>query len=555
MSLALELKARYVKEEYVKKTPDVQRLTFHYLLALNQPDKIIIPYIERQRDRTQIVACDKKCFKWTPLIVATILNRPEVVNALLTTNASSTINHADSYSWTALHHAAAVSNAIFATLVQNGANTLLQTQMFATPRDIQLLTHRTSEPDPQIEQSTLLSSERLHELFQMSLWRTTPFYPPECIKILWQADPNEREPLEFLKQAFANFKQHPPILHIQKEPHLENHWGLFAGEDIEEGCVVSEYTGICVTPRVSLPPRTTLLQRMALDKESFSYYLKPYNAQSVGNACRFANFGWPNAYMDSVVSAGATRCILVAGEKISKNSPIYWDYGLRSFEVTLGVQQILGETEMLQYYKNGLKSALPELNSISAIAIQRIFFPINCPVALIKLHLKGYVLANEWKILLTNLDENELFKDWCMQNQDMSQLIRSIIARVIEFDTFLQTHKNPNVMKTWVENAIGKLTLLQILKGMELICSGSHDLHEVQLQIATYDPLTDDNGPLSVKRRAGDYLKLITSFYSPQKAIEVIMQQKAQVIDDPLASDTLELFSHALEKLSLDSKG
>ena len=539
MSLAVEIQKRYLKEEYNKKTPDAVQLTLHYLLALNQPDSVIVAYIDRQKTplSCRLTAPDPKCFSWTPLIVATILNRSSVVSALLATDARGTINHADSNHWTALHHAAAVSNEIFRALLAAGANTQLQTALFATPRDIQLLTDRASQEDPQaflVTQETTskissLSSQRLQELFQMSLWRTTPFYPPESIKILWQSLPKERQMNSLLKAAFKNFKENPPTLHIKKEPNLENHWGLFAGQEIEEGCVISEYTGTCINPLTSYPRGMTLLERIALHKEASAYYLRPYDAKTVGNACRFANSGWPNAVMDDVVADGASRGILIAGEKILKNSPIYWDYGITSIEITLGVQKILGEQEMLLYYENGLEGAMQKLQSFEtrfsgALAMQRLLFPLNCPVALLKLHLKGRVFAQQWQQLLFQPDENELIKDWCTENQDMSQIVRSIISRIVEFDEFVQTHTSPDAIKMWLENCIGKMSLVHILKGMELIRARCDDLEQVEQQLQTYDPVTDHNGPLSVNRRSEDYRKLLLCHCSKEKTRAIIMQ-------------------------------
>ena len=141
--------------------------------------------------------------------------------------------------------------------------------------------------------------------------------------------------------------------------------------------------------------------------------------------------------------------------------------------------------------------------------------------------------------------DNELIKEWCLAKGQANQFVKSIVYRVCEFDDFVNS-QSEEVKKEafdWVEKSIGELSLLHILKGMELFYT--HSKTQVDELLKEYDPKKDEDGPMSQKRRAHDYNMSLDQF-SLMRKIEIIEGNMYQI--DSL-SYTGVVLALALEEL------
>lgn len=577
----------YPREDYVNKTSRSKTFTLHYLLGLNQPDSSILAFIQRNANSDVLTAVDLSQKKWTPLTIAVMRGREAVVEALLKTKAKEQLNLPDEFGWTPMHHAALSSEAIYRRLLREGASVTSLNAMRGTPQDIYSLAHTPAKLRPPtvflaesdaLIPTTDLSSEQLRRL-SLEEWRDAPFYPPCFWNILWNKIQNPRDRDGMYQGAYGEFCRSRPKLLIKEEPGLQGcltaPMGLFAGQPIQPGMVVTEYLGDYSLKDVN-SWGLTLIEAQKRKSEEMAYFLPPYDAKNKGNSARMANFGWPNCIMIDVVDRGCQRCLLIACKEIREGESILWDYGINSTEVTLGVQRILGEEEMLQFFAQGFDVAMqkylaaerlltksktnsltPQMYYGSMLTAGHLLFPLSCPAALLKLHFTGLVPAKIWDRLLKEPTPG-LISAWCEENSHASWIVRSFITRILELDEVLS--QCPGLQKKvseWVQSNIGHLSMLHILKGMEMIRESSLSEENwpafkltLDEKLSHYVPEQDENGPLSFERRVLDYVTYLRiSFPDLGRVILEATLQSLLVKRPSGVSEAIKFAKRALEML------
>ena len=249
----------YPKENYAQKTEHAQTHPLHYLLALNQSDKTIIPFIMGCKKISSLSLADKTNYGFTPLIIATMRGRLEVVQLLLemyTKHNISKNNEKDSYGWSILHHARVSSNKIFEFFKNNGFNTKVGNYLHATPDEVRSLIdyevkpisiHRTyyETKEGKLILVSELGKEKMKELMGIEVYRDNPLYATNELKTLWQLP--EMTHRSLLIENYEEYLKSPPNLIVKSCEELKNleneSLELCAGEDIKFGAIIAEYAG------------------------------------------------------------------------------------------------------------------------------------------------------------------------------------------------------------------------------------------------------------------------------------------------------------------------
>jgi len=533
----------YPREEYLRKGNRARELSLHFLLALNQSDRLILASIEnwKTKNPTLLRAADPKNAKITPLILSTMKRRTVIAERLYSILSVAELNAADSHGWRALHHAAISSNEIYTGLLRKGADVKATTEMNGTAENlISLTSRRIIQQNVTFVGADGRRAPLTEKEMGIELYCDLPFYPAHTQRALWEQVPDESnfdpELNPIRQKMYREYQESPPALTAGSCRELTGITSraleLLADEHISAGKVIGTYGG---TVRTEKPKIYSLKDYFDPSLDSELYVLDEVDASASGNAIRLSNWGWPNSVMMSVVDQGTRIPLLIAIEQegIQLKEPILWDYGIGEFAIAFGPFVLLGREKMREFFSAGLEAQLNNYQiAHEKILVQhasggiitedlsrvhclntRILYPLNTPAALLDLHFKGIVSAREWlsQLLFNN---NDLIGEWMNEYQFTLQAVRSLIMRIIELEAVIHPAYR-DVISRWVLDHIGKLSVMQILKGMDIIKEGlvsrkpmTEIFGQLSDQLPGYDWREDEQAPLGFNRSVEDLLQI-----------------------------------------------
>ena len=118
--------------------------------------------------------------------------------------------------------------------------------------------------------------------------------------------------------------------------------------------MIGEYSGTYFSHRTI----KTFVEACSVEDEYSTNHL---NAKEIGNATRFANFGFPNTLLLGATAKGMDRQFLVTGENLKKGEPILFSYGASAAsKVYHRPHVLLGREKMREFFKPGLLTRINE---------------------------------------------------------------------------------------------------------------------------------------------------------------------------------------------------
>ena len=462
----------YPQEEY---RTDLS-LILHFLIARNQPEDTVLAQIAK---RKQLVAhSDPKRDGLTPFIIAVMQGKIKYVQAMIGINAAA-VNVCDAHQWSPLLHASISSKAIYDLLLASGAQ---QKTVIPIPF-LHQLSERAVEPWT-LQYVKVLTEDRGLiplkdfgvERLGLACYRDCNYYPEGRLQQLWR-QPTTLED-RGLQSKFVAMRQNPvalviaPCLELEGKTSLK--YELRAGQDIGKGQVIIEYTGEIVPPQQGYPPDT--LDHLLKASQESHYKVGPVECTKMGNAARFANWGWPNAALDPVVVDGVKRQVLVAIAPIKKGEAIQFDYSIRSLHFSLCQKApILGRDAMHAFYQRGIDHyvrALPHYQLTESLYIDSVPSCLNFtkafPGAMLDLHYRNLVKLENWvQLLMPEAYHIGQYEEW---------LLITMIMRIIFFESELSNTLKGSI-RDFVLPKIGDLTVLQILHILSML---EHNIIELK---------------------------------------------------------------------------
>lgn len=152
-------------------------------------------------------------------------------------------------------------------------------------------------------------------------------------------------------------------------------------------------------------------------------------------------------------------------------------------------------------------------------------FPLSSPKALLDLHFSHKVYAKQWMDLLLN-PELMIIKNCLSQMPGPFFTLKSILKRILEFDAAFQNYpKAKKIASKWILNHLDNLSIMQLLKGMQLASKDIALLLEkgeaffTQSKLETYDWIKDEAAPLSLNQRRLDIYEEHRSSAEPKSKL------------------------------------
>lgn len=307
----------------------------------------------------------------------------------------------------------------------------------------------------------------------------------------------------------------------------ERPFELVTREPLKKGAFISEYTGL--SSKLTRPKG--FADAFAGVSQINEYATERFDSRLVGNESRFANCGFPNAFLWTLAYKGSPHSYLFAVKDIKANEPIVWDYGITMTHLVFGTQTLFNKEAMTQFYlkKTSLQwaqEAEADTATFKAITNTKLmmrkyfeinshhenyFFAINNPTALL------YLFFNESLDLTLWMDgkiENIYLQGFKQKNAFEWQLLLCIFETLKRAETDAKASA-PEIKKlfySWVLTNVEKIPLLYVLKGIEQILDAGLKQRDIDtfnklLQstdqfLETYDWKTDPLYPFNIDRRA-----------------------------------------------------
>ena len=558
--------ALYPRENF-KKSDHYNNLPLHYLIALRQPDANITAYIKKC-SWAILVASDPLHHQFTPLHLGVMCGRVAVVRAILDRfkeqkNQTDNLNPPDSHGWTPLHHSVLVSEALSQMLLEAGADAQAKTLAGATFKGLEVLVGKnisqltmdavSFSSDGASRPLSSLALEKFRELTGLELYTDYPLYPQRMWKQLWQAEPtapptDQRKErwMALLKKKVEDWQDHPPELEVGPCPELAPISGakeLKTAQPTTIGTVYGVYAGEAdegVTPE-SLKDHFV----SPLADQTHAYRTSQTNSFSIGSAMRWANTGFPNSFSIGFPGDLGVLELIVAGQDQRAGDPIIWDYGPLMYHLTLGKYTILNRDAMHAFFTRDFNQivedmAAPPSPQRSEEELERetfrkvflkhqLFYPIHNPAALLDLHFSGKVTCDHWMKLLAR-EEIPYVVLWKNQHLHHARLMHSLLQRLQEYEQNIAfcdaTLKQQ--MAVWVVENRGELTVMQILKALEVLpkllarsTAQPAKWEEIEAELlqecAAYNWLIDENAAIGNKRLAEDAVRTLNLLRDAEK--------------------------------------
>lgn len=537
----------------------------HFLIASGMPDATLIGACLQKNPRAALL-CDPQNDNITPLHLAAMkVNRAAAEKILLENKESLSVQTASGFS--PLHAAALTSDELYDLFVRNGADSELKTKTGMRAKDLRLLSGRAVDiqsadslfyQESPAQEAVLLSSDPClkTKVFGAGFFHSdtsifdAPFFPELCMQ-----NPASHP---FYLEAYQQYVRNRPKLVIGPSEQLKQ-LELRTIEKIPAGCMVTEYTGKkCKIPSIKRFADNFTEQTM---QESAYRGFNKIDAKFVGNESRFANCGFPNAFILTAGIDGIERSLVLAIEDIEPGEPILLDYGIDMLYLIYGIQFILGKERMKSFYKKHGKDLLATLEHaqkqcgvqstmqavIACTALESWFgFPFQNPTALLYLHFNKCV------------DYIKLCKD--MKKSSLKFIQEDLTSRVnyqhiLHIVGILKKIKNRpkkgewDNVAAWVLARLEKIPLTHIIKGLDLFAKGKQE-KEVNQILEHYNWLEDEDHPFSYHRRV-DHL---VDIYSQQPKEEIIPSLQATLKEENREFESYRMTQEIIQRLRSGKK-
>lgn len=545
---------------------NINTIYLHHLIAIDKFNQ------ETKITNVQLTAKDKVFFHFTPLHLAVLKVNHTAIEALLKyakknlkeEEFKNYINAADVKGWTALHFAALVSNDIYKTLKDQGADETCENKMKGTALQLKRLTGKETYnfsmqhsflkmSDQQEKSFDQLTKDELQTL-GIKQYRDFPLYRnPDVWKQLWQDNFSESLILVLATQAVKDLQKSPPQLVVMDCPEVKGK-KLVAKCDIPKGKAIGILSGEVRYSKVDSEKFMDLFKPPISDE--LFYVWGNVTGDAISNSLRFANKGWPNTYQGTFIGIEGTRLnLLLAGEDIKDGDEIFWEYEPYNVTISYG-HEVLFELEKIRAsFAQGIDPLSKELfktyrvyqekrknNSLTLedlsnfmIADSKLFYPFSSPTLIMDLHFSETLSVRAWIDLLLHLyakkrQENAYIYDKLDANLSRNKVIFSVIKRIESLSDYIKDSAGKKVIYSWFVEKLGKLTVMQLLKAMDLIKEKQVALinevekmdallNEVENDIKEYDWRFDEKAPLSFDRRKEDFVEFLQLFCYNQETM------------------------------------
>lgn len=465
-------KEMYSATDYAKKTPHALNHILHYMLV-HSGDETIIAFARKKINF--LAKADASHYMLTPLMLSVILRREAVTQAFLdiwnsAANKSTFLNASDAAGFTVLHHAAFSTNTLFEMLLKNGIESRRATHWFGTAQDLKDLTSLEStllapnkvfveDAAGRLETIQQLGPARVKEMLGFT-YRDIPYVPLKMYHVFWLENcDKELRPKEALETP------HFPSVTIKACKELgENQQQVVAQELIAQQTILGFYSGEFCEEKL----------------KDDAYQMGDIDARQMGNFTRCINFGWPNCVQMESYRKGYRFTYLISLSAIQKDEPLQFNYGLRHSLALKEPHKILGSEKMHLHFKKGLAHCIQETDraiknqKFSAYDLYaKLRFPLEAPGALIDLHFRGSVQAQDWLNIFHSPDSKlpRFFLNWKQQFAREHWDVYSLVLQITYFEYKMAGHAHRETAVKWILDSIGTYSVIQIIKGIEMLPS------------------------------------------------------------------------------------
>lgn len=495
------------QKETIKILKTLNHIVSHslkYLIALNQ-DVTKFATTLGQKKSAQINSPFTK-HQLTALHIAVMKGKFNAVKSLVENGADITAR--DAYSWTPLHHAAALpSNEIYRYLKEclkskdtekDGPNISLseiKTKFGANCKKIRELLGKRKHPiiqNPNISFEEADGQKKPISEAALDFEYSDEYrFPQDKFKALWKFKYNLKGLGIPTDQEFENYKKSPPAFTVKKDENLSQLvgvpcLGLFADRKMIKGSFLGKYTGICVKPPVNVP-----FTEAALGNLPPTYLYDKFDAEKLGNAMRLINDGWPNCISIANPDHGEGipySISLVVSEDVNEGEQLFYDYGTKGELVSLkwGKYILQRKEEMKKTFEipmdEFIKTFTEKYETVKALRTAeakidflnyetKITYLFNTPSAMLYLFLTNSLSPQD----LYSLMSSEIVRELILPNLLNTQMLEGLIIKMIQFQEAVDfiNDQEPEIKTKAMEfllNQIGKLTTMQLLKGMYDVC-------------------------------------------------------------------------------------
>lgn len=502
----------------------------------------------------------------TPLHLAAMKANLAAARALLQRNPDC-INALTGTGFSPAHFAALTSEDLYQFLKGQGADLQIKTKSGLTCEDLRQFCGRVPFVSSQgslfyqadaAQHPILLSANPVikAKVFGKDFFHTDvpifdPSFFPEVIEF------RSPSPGPFI-EAFNSFLLKRPQLIICPSI-LPGQLELRAKERIEAGCVITEYSG----KKVEIPYFKKFADNFSKEEIENSSYrgFNDIDAKIVGNESRFANCGFPNAMIQSVVINGIERTLFFALKTIEPDDEILIDYGINMLYLIFGTQSLLNKDQMVKLYKTYGDNILdhvelaeqkiqalekerePTIQELVDFTAKQIWFsfPFFNPTALLYLHFNKHVDY----VKLTKSVEKSTLKtvEGLASNVNYQHILN--IVRIL---TKLKNNKRVNWGKValWVKERLERIPLAHILKGIDLFARGKNET-DVNAVLKNYDWLKDEEHPFSYKRR----LENLFEIYSQHPKTKIISDLQATLNEEDREFESYQMTVELIKRLKV----
>jgi hypothetical protein len=341
----------FSKQSYTNKTPEAMAHSLSYLIALNQPDSVILPYIDKI-DKSKI-SKESPFHKVTPLGLAVMKGRESLVKKLLDNGADP--DTADAFGWTPLIHSAISTDSVAKMLLSKSCcenKRALNGLTFSSLKE--MTTDSATHPGldrlmVENDEGNLVKPSRAEAEAIMGIdqYRTKSLFRPENLRQLWdRMDTMSTMDRGYMGIYLMGKKKPLPKVAIKKdlplaELGLERAKGLYANQFIEEKRFLGEYTGL----GVELPEEDPFLSVMIGMTPHAIYRLGDVDAEKFGNETRMINDGFPNV---CPIPAGHEN-VFITLRDINKGEEILFSYGPGEYFLRWGKYFVKNKQEIEDY--------------------------------------------------------------------------------------------------------------------------------------------------------------------------------------------------------------
>lgn len=482
------------KTQYTDKSfPKDPKKSLHYLIALGQS----APYIQKlaaqykESNPHYLTFQDSKNYHLTPLALATIYGRVDVVDILLQQGVKADIQ--DSWGFTCLHHAALLQNSseMLTHLVEKIK--ALSSDVFTRLRGMRSVfggtyedIHRLASPpiDNPNDSVCLLKDkkQRTRELTRAEFHKITGRHFVSWFRCSPQniIDMHRRPPhpdrkfyLDPHHPSVTRFEKHSPSLALRNYQGMGH--GVEALEKIEGKEIALFYSGEL------LPPITDHLASLTYTYGQSIYRMNESNAEEYCNLGSCINDGPPNCYFKSIRDykgvSGAK--IMVASRTIQPREQLFAEYG-EGHVTKLGIYEITEEafkflSDFLLKYHGNLSLLLTEVvrlrespdyeyHMLPCSLLRYIFYT---PAIFVKLHLLKILDADDTlkilhsESLIETVPVSSIMLDPSKPFQSYETPLRCLLR--------IQAHSNHGKLVPLIDSFISKIRADHLLEILSLI--------------------------------------------------------------------------------------